>query len=117
MRKTLKGFLLIGVLITMGLGIFTLSGCSRSDYYTNRVFVTTCRESFLAGEITVERFNWNNVKRIEDSGWIESSNNIMLHVYLIRHGESRARAAVEHFNTLDFVLSAYLEPREKPSIA
>lgn len=108
----------LGVALIMCLVFF--SGCGeKTDYYTDRVLVlvgSECREQFLAGDLSTERFEWQNVKKIEDSKFVDSSEHLMLTVYLKKKGKQHVEAAIKHFKTLNFVLEAIMELKEKQSI-
>ena len=64
------------------------------------------KEKFLAESFTVEDFKWSNIEKIEYNMWYEFSDTASIYVYLKRQGRKQVYEAVDHLNTLDFVLYA-----------
>jgi len=98
-----------GIIIIASMGLMLL-GCNSNRtprYLPNVVSVYINPEfydAFMAREITIEDFSWDNIRSIHYFSWLQMS------VHLYRSGQWRVRRAVSHFNRLDFVESAYRVP-------
>ena len=64
------------------------------------------KEQFLSENFTVEDFKWSNIEKIKYRTWYEFSDTASIYVYLKRQGRKQVYEAVDHLNTLDFVLYA-----------
>ena len=64
------------------------------------------KEQFLAESFRVEDFKWYNIKKIEYEPWYTYRDTGSIYVHLKRQGRKQVYEAVDHLNTLDFVLYA-----------
>jgi len=106
----LKKIFIIGVVLVMGLGLF--SGCG-DKFETDRVQVTIrveFREKFENQEFVVEDFQFDNIEKLQYGSWFETPSASMgyITIHLKEHGKKQARAAVKHLQKLDFVETASL---------
>jgi|GEM_PF-3020462 len=101
-----------GIIMIVLVGLMLL-GCNSNRtprYLPNKVMVYINHEFyevFMAREITIEDFSWDNIRRIHYLSWSHERSIGLMSVYLYREGQWRVRRAVSHFNRLDFVESAY----------
>lgn len=67
------------------------------------------KEAYLKGEITVESFEWDNIKEINFPEWSDLMNTAVFDVKLKKSGKQYVQEARNHFKTLDFVESVDYE--------
>lgn len=113
-----KKRLILVVSLIIFLGLFV--GCEdKANYYTDRVLVDVdleTRDQFFAGELSIEKFEWKNVKKIESGYFEQDADFIRLTVYLKKKGVKHVKEAIDHFKTLEFVLDAMTDLKRPQTI-
>lgn len=93
--------------LTMLFITFSLTSCKeKEEFVLDRVSVlikSEYRSKFEAKEITIESFDWNNIKNISYQIWYEESNTGWMIVYLNKTGKKNVLDAIDYFNSLEFV--------------
>ena len=103
---TMMSVVLVVVVIATAIGIVIDDKIFNEKYSLKYVFVcikSEYKEKYLAEEITIEDFNWDNIDNIEYAFWSYESNHAWIYVYLKKQSPWAARRAMRHFESLDFV--------------
>jgi len=96
--------------------MLVVSRCEVFPKKTHRTDIVTVyineeyKNEFSEKKFTVEDFEWKNAEKIVYNDWRENytPESGTITVYLHKHGEKQVSAAIEHFNTLEFVYRAEL---------
>lgn len=97
--------ILVGIMVVFM--AFSLVACKKKeDFALDRISVnikSEYRVQFEKKEITIESFEWDNVKSISYELWYEETNTGWMVVYLKENGKNNVLDAIKHFNELEFV--------------
>jgi hypothetical protein len=105
-KKLFKKIIVILMITFMAFSLVACKKNEEEDFLSDRISVlikSKYRSEFEAKEITIESFDWNNIKSISYEIWYEDTNTGWMVVYLKEHGKKNVIDAINHFNSLEFV--------------